>query len=67
MALVERTARVVALPPSLVQMGTQLPRLLREYGHCWIARALFEGSDNFDELLGAVESILGEVGMTGGH
>jgi len=38
--------------------------MLREYGHCWIARALFEGSDNFDEHLGAVEAILGEVGVT---
>lgn len=47
------------LPP--VQAGVTLHRLLQEYGHCVIARELFEGAPNFDSLIEFAESITGQV------
>lgn len=46
-------------PP--VQAGVTLHRLLQEYGHCVIARELFEGAPNFDSLIEFAESITGQV------
>ncbi|KAL4421833.1 hypothetical protein ABPG77_001622 [Micractinium sp. CCAP 211/92] len=42
------------------QAGVTLHRLLQEYGHCVIARELFEGAPNFDSLIEFAESITGQ-------
>jgi hypothetical protein len=45
-----------------VQAGTSLPRLLHEYGHCVVARELFQGSTNFDAYIHTLETIMKQVG-----
>jgi hypothetical protein len=40
----------------------ELPRLMHDYGHCVVARELFQGSTSFDAYISVLESVTGEVG-----
>ena len=45
----------------MLQAGLPLPRLMHEYGHCVVARELFQGSTTFDAFISVLESITGQV------
>ena len=47
--------------------GMELPRLMRDYGHCVVARELYQGSTRFDAFIAVLESITGQVGRVGGR
>ncbi|KAI3426356.1 hypothetical protein D9Q98_008728 [Chlorella vulgaris] len=42
------------------QAGMELPRLMHDYGHCVVARELFQGSTSFDAYISVLESVTGE-------
>ena len=44
------------------QAGVALPRLVHDYGHCVVARQLFQGSTSFDAYIAVLEAVTGQVG-----
>lgn len=49
------------LAPLLPQVDTTLPRLLREYGQCVVAREVWDSSPTLEACLSVMEAIMGEV------
>ena len=52
----------VGLAALAAAAGMELPRLMRDYGHCVVARELYQGSTRFDAFIAVLESITGQVG-----
>jgi hypothetical protein len=48
------------------QAGLELRRLMREQGHCVVARELFRGSASFGACISVLEEVTGEVRGAGG-
>lgn len=54
-------ARLLASPPP--QAGMALPRLMHDFGHCVVARELFQGSTSFDAYISVLEAVTGQVSV----